>query len=84
MKNLDLIPTKYQILFDLDNDWNKGNDSKMSSLERARMAELWLEYNRWDLQQSLKGDPLEDETKVLYEDFVKEQNNKTEIQGFIH
>jgi hypothetical protein len=84
IKNLELIPTEYQILFDANNDWNKGNNSKMSSLERARMAELWLEYNHWDLQQSLKGAPLKEEIEVLYEDFSKQETDKKEIQGFIY
>jgi hypothetical protein len=83
MIDINLIPTKYQILFDLDNDWNKGNESKMPSLERAGMVQLWLEYNQWEIQSKLKLKGSKDEIEVLHQGFVKEQNDKQEIQGFI-
>ena len=54
MINLEIIPTKYHTLFDVNNDWNKGNDSKMSSLERARLHQLYLEYNQWEMKYNLK------------------------------
>lgn len=84
MIDLQITPTKYHILFDMDNDWNKGNESKMNSLERCRFNQLYLEYNRWELQRRLKFDGSNCELEVLYEGFVKEENNKQEIQGFIH
>lgn len=84
MIDKDLIPTKYQILFDLDNDWNKGNESKMLPLERLGMLQLWLEYNQWEIKRKLKFDGSKDEIEVLFEGFVKEHTDKEAIQGFIH
>jgi len=52
MKDLTTIPTKYQILFDCD--WNTGNDSKMTIMDRAKLADLYLDYNKWHVSQQLK------------------------------
>ena len=45
------IPERFHILF--QTDWNKGNDSEMTTLHRAELNVLYLEYNRWDIQQRL-------------------------------
>ncbi len=46
------IPERYQILF--LSDWNQGEQSEMKSIERSHLNVLWLEYNKWDLQQKRK------------------------------
>jgi hypothetical protein len=51
MRDLTQIPERFHILF--TSDWNKGNESTMSSIERGRMGELYLEYNRWSIQQAI-------------------------------
>lgn len=48
---MDNIPERFQELF--NTDWNKGNESEMTSLERARLNELYLEYNKWQLKIAL-------------------------------
>ena len=52
MKDLSNIPERFHILF--TSDWNKGNESKMNSLQRAELSNLYLEYNRWNIQQAIK------------------------------
>jgi uncharacterized protein YecA (UPF0149 family) len=52
MKDLSTIPEEFHILF--TSDWNKGNESKMSSTQRMYMGELYLNYNKWSIQQSIK------------------------------
>ena len=51
MRDLTNIPERFHVLF--TTDWNKGNESEMSSLHRAELNLLYLEYNRWDIQQML-------------------------------
>ena len=82
MIDIDLIPTKYHILFDMDNDWNKGNDSKMLSLERGRMLQLWLEYNHDEIKRRLKLEGSNEQPEVFIGGFGKDDNENT-IQGFI-
>lgn len=53
MKDLSKIPEKFHILF-TDVSWNKGNESKLTSLQRADMNQLFLEYNSWCIQEALK------------------------------
>jgi uncharacterized protein YecA (UPF0149 family) len=53
MKDLTKIPEKFHILF-IDDTWNKGNDSELSSLQRGNMNQLFLEYNSWSIKQALK------------------------------
>lgn len=50
--NLDEIPEKFHILF--NTDWNEGNESQMTSLRRAQMNELHLEYNKYQIQKALQ------------------------------
>ena len=82
MINLEIIPTKYHTLFDVNNDWNKGNDSKMSSLERARLHQLYLEYNQWEMKYNLKLKCSNEEQEVFKGGFTEDKNENT-IQGFI-
>ena len=82
MINLEIIPTKYHTLFDVNNDWNKGNDSKMSSLERARVHQLYLEYNQWEMKSNLKSKVPKHEPEVFTGGFTEDKNENT-IQGFI-
>jgi hypothetical protein len=49
MKDLTNIPERFHCLF--TTDWNKGDESKMKNIERIYMVDLFLEYNRWDIQQ---------------------------------
>jgi hypothetical protein len=51
MKDLTSIPKKYHSLF--TTDWNKGNESKMTSLDRMEMNNLFLEYNRWEVKKMI-------------------------------
>jgi hypothetical protein len=51
MKNLDTIPERFHILF--NSDWNKGVESEMTSMSKSDMNNLFLEYNRWNIQQAL-------------------------------
>ena len=53
MKDLTKIPERFHILF-TDVSWNNGNESKLTSLQRADMNSLYLEYNSWQIQESLK------------------------------
>jgi hypothetical protein len=43
MKDLTTIPTKYHILFECD--WNTGNESTMTSMERSKFVDLYLQSN---------------------------------------
>lgn len=52
MKDLTKIPERFHILF--NSDWNKGDESEMTSLQRTEMHDLYLEYNRWSIQQAIK------------------------------
>jgi len=58
MKNLKNIPERFHILF-TDVSWNQGNDSKLSSLQRADMNQLYLEYNSWCIKEALKKPVIE-------------------------
>ena len=46
------IPDRYLILF--LSDWNQGQQSEMKSIERSHLNNLWLEYNKWDIQRKRK------------------------------
>ena len=59
MKNLENIPERFHVLF--TSDWNKGNESEMTSIQRVEMHDLYLEYNRWNIQQAIKPIVKEDE-----------------------
>ena len=51
MKDLTMIPERFHVLF--QTDWLKGNESKMSAIKRSEMNNLYLEYNRWEINQRL-------------------------------
>jgi hypothetical protein len=53
MKDLTNIPERFHILF--TTDWNKGNDSEMKSTERSILSDLYLEYNKWSVQEAIKS-----------------------------
>ena len=48
---MENIPERFHILF--NTDWNKGNESEMTSTERGQLNELYLEYNKWQLKVAL-------------------------------
>jgi len=51
MKDLTNIPERYHCLF--LTDWNNGDKSEMTILQRNEMSLLYLEYNRWDVQRMI-------------------------------
>jgi hypothetical protein len=69
-KDLEKIPEKFHVLF--TSDWNKGNESTMNSVQRGLMSELYLEYNRWSIQQVINPKPKDDEYTQIISGFVKD------------
>jgi hypothetical protein len=69
-KDLTNIPEKFHVLF--TSDWNKGNESTMNSVQRGLMSELYLEYNRWSIQQAINPNPKDDESPQIISGFVKD------------
>lgn len=67
MKDLTSIPEKYHPLF--TTDWNQGSNSKMTSLERGEMSQLFLEYMRWEVKHNLAP---EEPEKELIVGFIKD------------
>ena len=56
--NLDEIPERFHCLFLID--WNNGNDSEVSSLQRGEFNQLQIEYNKWSIRQAInKSKPVE-------------------------
>jgi hypothetical protein len=51
MKNINNTPEKFHILFECD--WNKGVDSKMSTIQRGPLNDLFLEYIRWQVKNEI-------------------------------
>lgn len=68
------VPQRFNELF--SSDWNTGENSKLSSLERGRLHELYLEYLHWDMGNKVKELP--ESVEGGFTDF-----NEDEIQGFI-
>jgi len=62
MKDLTNIPEKYHLLF--TTDWNMGVDSKMKILQRAELNDLFLEYNKWNIQRIIYSNKNVEETIV--------------------
>jgi hypothetical protein len=62
MKDLTNIPERFHPLF--TTDWNKGVDSKMKILQRAELNDLFLEYNKWDIQRMIDSKKNIDDTIV--------------------
>ena len=68
---------KYRECF--NTDWNNGNDSKLSSMERARIHNLWLEYQH---KSMMNNTPTKTSTNVEWIDSdFKEDDDKH--QGFV-
>ena len=68
MKDLTNIPERFHILF--SSDWNKGNESEMTSMNKSDMNNLYLEYNRWVIQQALASKIVQEEEVIM--GFVKD------------
>lgn len=68
MKDLTNIPERFHILF--NSDWNKGNESEMTSTNRSDINKLYLEYNKWVIQQTLSSKIVKDEEVIM--GFVKD------------
>jgi hypothetical protein len=68
MKDLTNIPEKFHILF--NSDWNEGDKSKMTSTNRSDINNLYLEYNKWVIQQTLSS-KIEKEEEVIM-GFIKD------------
>jgi hypothetical protein len=67
MKDLTNIPERFHCLF--LTDWNNGNESEMKSVERSQMGDLFLEYNRWDIQRMIDSKkPVQQENMVGFVD----------------
>ena len=63
MKDLTNIPEQFHILF-TDVSWSSGNDSKMRALQRSDINQLYLEYNKWDIQRII------DSKKIIIEETI--------------
>ena len=70
MNNLDNIPKEYHILF--TTDWNNGNNSSMSSIQRGELNELHLKYNRYMINQLLNPVPDKIENEPVTTGFIKD------------
>lgn len=62
MKDLTNIPERFHILF--ETDYNAGVDSKMKSLQRMELNNIFLEYNKWDVQRMI------DSKKIIVEETI--------------
>jgi hypothetical protein len=62
MKDLTNIPERFHCLF--LTDWRNGDKSEMTILQRNDFALLYLEYNKWDVQQMI------DSKKINVEDTI--------------
>lgn len=59
-QDINEIPEKFHILF--NSDWNIGEDSTMRIYDRMECNNLFLEYNKWRIQQAIKKSiPTEDD-----------------------
>jgi len=66
MKDLTNTPERFHILF--ESDYNAGIDSKMNSLQRGSLNDLFLEYNKWNVQQAI--DKLKPITQEVIRGFI--------------
>ncbi len=67
MKDLTNIPERFHHLF--TTDWNKGSESTMKNIQRSEMVDLFLEYNRWDIQRIINSKkPVQQENMVGFVD----------------
>jgi hypothetical protein len=53
MRDIKNIPDRFRVLFS-DVSWNKGNESELSSLQRSDMNQLYLEYNKWSVENDIE------------------------------
>lgn len=65
MKDLSTIPERFHILF--NSDWNKADNSTINSINRSEMNNLYLEYNRWNIQQAISPKIEKEEIIVGFE-----------------
>ena len=70
MKDLSTIPKEFHVLF--TSDWNKGEESTMTSNERMYMGELYLQYNKWSIQQAINPKSKEEPNTEIVLGFVKD------------
>ena len=68
MKDLTNIPERFHILF--NSDWNKGVESEMTSMSKSEMNNLFLEYNRWNIQQAIAPKIVQKEEVII--GFIKD------------
>ena len=64
MRDIKNIPDRFRVLFS-DVSWNKGNDSELSSLQQSDMNQLYLEYNKWSIENAIQLKKLEDSPNSL-------------------
>jgi hypothetical protein len=62
MKDLTNVPERFHILF--NSDWNKAEESEMSSTNKSQMNELFLEYNRWSIQKAIRSS-IEEKEEII-------------------
>jgi hypothetical protein len=67
--NLNEIPERFHVIF--TTDWNDGNHSEMTSMQRAAINDIFLEYNKWKIQQILKQNSSTNEDEIQL-GFVKD------------
>jgi hypothetical protein len=66
MKDISNIPERFHILF--ESDYKAGIDSNMKSLQRGALNDLFLEYNKWNIQQAI--DKLKPITQEVTRGFI--------------
>jgi uncharacterized protein YecA (UPF0149 family) len=65
--NLEEIPERFHPLFLID--WNNGNESEVSSLQRGEFNQLQLEYNKWSIKQAInKSKPIDEPFQGGFDD----------------
>ena len=70
MRDLSTIPERFHILF-TDVSWSSGNESKMGALQRSNINQLYLEYNKWSIEQIINPPSTNNEPEVV-KGFIKD------------
>jgi hypothetical protein len=70
MRDLSTIPERFHILF-TDVSWSSGNESKMGALQRSNINQLYLEYNKWSIEQIINPPSTNNEEEVV-KGFIKD------------
>jgi hypothetical protein len=70
MRDLSYIPEKFHVLF-TDVSWSSGNESKMGALQRSNINQLYLEYNKWSIEQVINPTPTNNEPEII-KGFIKD------------